>query len=390
MIRLREIFEKKAQRPVTLLSIVPVGIMLMPIPVQPPLPPVSLLTWILLAVIGGIVAIFVLIAFILRPLAKRDKSKHTPPAPEPIVEAVEQGEDTLVTTPEPTLITPPPSETITQITVKKDITEVGDAVTLPVTGYRPDGIGWLIAGLSDVGLRRELNEDNYLMIEAVADQDGPYGLYAVADGLGGHEAGEIASQMTVDTILRQFENNPPSLDSSQVESWFKETIQVANDAVIKYQNSHKEAQKMGSTLVMALVNNGQAYISNVGDSRAYHLSADTIRQISIDHSLVERLVQIGQITREEARTHKQRNVVYSIIGEKRRLEIGLYQTSLGPGERILLCSDGLSGLVTDEEILRMSQQESDPARVSQRLVRAAKKAGGHDNITAVLIQADNA
>jgi serine/threonine protein phosphatase PrpC len=120
-----------------------------------------------------------------------------------------------------------------------------------------------------------------------------------------------------------------------MESWFKETIQVANDAVIKYQNSHKEAQKMGSTLVMALVNDGQAYISNVGDSRAYHLSADTIRQISIDHSLVERLVQIGQITREEARTHKQRNVVYSIIGEKRRLEIGLYQTPLGPGERIV-------------------------------------------------------
>jgi serine/threonine protein phosphatase PrpC len=261
---------------------------------------------------------------------------------------------------------------------------------MPVTGYRPKGITWTIAGLSDVGLKRDLNEDNYLMVEAMAESAGPYGLYAVADGLGGHEAGEIASKMTVDSILQQFEQNPPIIDSLQIESWFKEIIQAANDAVIKYQDSHAEAQKMGSTLVMALVNDGQAHISNVGDSRAYHLSADTIRQISIDHSLVERLVQIGQITREEARTHKQRNVVYSIIGEKRRLEIGLYHTPLGPGERLLLCSDGLSGMISDEEILQISQQEADPAIACRRLVHAAKKAGGHDNITAVLIQADKA
>ena len=208
----------------------------------------------------------------------------------------------------------------------------------------------------------------------------------VADGMGGHNSGEVASQITVDTVQRWFEQKPPTNDINAPKNWFEEVIYAANEAVLEYQNMHTEAQKMGSTLVMALVTPSQIYVTHVGDSRAYHLTKETIKQITVDHSLVERLVQIGQISREEARTHKQRNVVYSIIGEKRRLEIGYYQVSLAPGDRLLLCSDGLSGLVTDEEIMRLSQRESDLAMAGQAMIEAAKAAGGHDNITTVLIE----
>jgi protein phosphatase len=259
---------------------------------------------------------------------------------------------------------------------------------MPATQQRPEGITWHIAGVTDVGLKREINEDAFLMVEASTEESGPYGLYAVADGLGGHEAGEIASQITVDTIRHWFEQKPPTNGINAPKSWFQEVIYAANEAVVEYQNTHKEAQKMGSTLVMALVTPDQTFITHVGDSRAYQLTSKTINQITVDHSLVERLVQIGQISREEARTHTQRNVVYSIIGEKRRLEIGYYQISPAPGDRLLLCSDGLSSLVTDEEILRLSQQETDPAKAGQAMVEAAKTAGGHDNITTVLIEMD--
>ena len=145
---------------------------------------------------------------------------------------------------------------------------------------------------------------------------------------------------------------------------------------------------MGSTLIMALVTEGQAHIANVGDSRAYHLNNAGIKQISTDHSLVERLIQIGQLTRDEARTHKQKNVIYNTVGDKLEMEVGLYQVVLQPGDRLLLCSDGLSGMITDEEILEISRSRPNPAEACKALIEAAKKAGGYDNITAIIVQMD--
>jgi len=356
------------------------------------------LTWLLLAVIGGIVLIYILITFILRPLSRRDAEPAAPPAePEPAAPAGEKPEpvtalddaavsdqaaaDTVVDQPAPTAPFDPaatqPSPTFPA---------VGQPLTAPESGQRPEGIGWQIAGLTDVGLKRELNEDNLLLIEGEIDGAGPYGLYVVADGLGGHEAGEIASQITVDAVKQHVDENPPANAAPPFEEWFKSAILKANDEVLNYQESHAEAQKMGSTLVMALVLGQKAYVTNVGDSRAYKLTANTIEQISTDHSLVERLVQIGQISREEARTHKQRNVVYSIIGEKRKLEVGYYEVDMTPGARLLLCSDGLSGMITDEQLLQISQNHADLGRASQIMIEAAKQAGGHDNITAVLVE----
>ncbi len=346
---------------------------------------VDLLTWLLLAVIAGIVVIFILITFILLPLARRSRKPKRPPTTVPPPEPAPPAEA------EPAPAAPPIDDLLDTLTLAPaDVhtpaiaPPIAEPITLPVSGRRPGAIRWRIAGLSDVGLKRELNEDNLMMIEAESSTLGPYGIYIVADGLGGHEAGEVASQITIDTIRNHHDQHPPN--GAPFNDWFNEAIMATNDKVLAYQESHKEAEKMGSTLVMALVAGNMAHIANVGDSRAYHLANGEISQISVDHSLVERLVQIGQITREEARTHKQRNVVYSIIGEKRRLEVGHYDLALSPGDRLLLCSDGLSGMVTDEELLSISQSEPDPALAARQMVSAAREAGGHDNITAILVQ----
>ena len=224
----------------------------------------NLLAWLLVAVIGGIILIFILIAFILRPLSRRTESAVAPVAEDDIdTTVISQSSATHVDEHPPTL----PDEGAPTLSA----TPSAALMTHPISGERPAGIGWQIAGLTDVGLRRELNEDNLLLIEGRIDQLGPYGLYIVADGLGGHEAGEIASQLTVDTIKKHLDQNPPTGTDVPFEEWFKATILDANDAVLRYQDSHQEAQKMGSTLVMALVVGQQAYLSNVGDSRAYHL-----------------------------------------------------------------------------------------------------------------------
>jgi len=359
----------------------------------------GVLAGILGAVIIGIVFIYILIAFILRPLTRRtSRQPHTPDqadietGPMERIEMAEEDrqekgeeedDETVIITDSSAITDESGVETVLSLPA---ILTVGEPSTIPVSGQRPANINWQISALTDVGLRRELNEDNMLMIEGVMDELGPYGLYIVADGLGGHEAGEVASQLTVEAIQKQHAENPLVASAAPFENWLKSAVLAANQAVIDHQGGMSEATKMGSTLVMALVAGRSAHIVNVGDSRAYRLNSEKIEQISVDHSLVERLVQIGQITREEARTHKQRNVIYSIIGEKRKLEIGFYHVALEIGERLLLCSDGLSGMVTDEYLQKISHSQTDLTKANQLMVEAAKQAGGHDNITAVLVQ----
>ncbi|MBN1217613.1 MAG: Stp1/IreP family PP2C-type Ser/Thr phosphatase [Anaerolineae bacterium] len=274
------------------------------------------------------------------------------------------------------------TETVESVTV---IT-VDEPLTLPASGQRPAEIGWQIAGLTDVGLKRDLNEDSLLMLEGERPDLGPYGLYAVADGMGGHEKGEIASQLTLAAIRAQFGQPSPIPAETPVEEWLQAASLAANQAVLSRQDPNSPERKMGSTLVMALIAGQQAHIANIGDSRAYYLSQKEIEQITEDHSLVERLVQIGQLTREEARVHRQRNVIYNTIGDKENPQVSLYHLTLQPGDRLLLCSDGLNNMITDEQILEFSRQHASPAEACKAMVAAAKSAGGVDNITAILIQ----
>ena len=259
------------------------------------------------------------------------------------------------------------------------------ATTLPISEQRPAAIGWQIAGLTHVGMKRAGNEDKFIMLESDMKNGSACGLYVVADGMGGHESGEVASALTIETVQSHFAQTP--LGQPPYEDWLKSTVDAANAAVISHQADKNIEKKMGSTLVMALVAEGQAHIASVGDSRAYHLNSDSITQISVDHSLVERLIQIGQITREEARTHKQRNVIYSTIGDsKAKLQVGLYHIDWQPGDRLLLCSDGLSGMLTDEQMFNISRSHESAADACQTLIKAANSAGGTDNITAIIVE----
>lgn len=341
--------------------------------------------WFLMMVIALIVLLFVAVAVLLPltlRLTRQGQRKKPQPAPTPTLEPAIPSSDSLPDTVESIPVVPLEDLAATEPGLRS-IKAEREPETLPASGPRPAQIGWQIAGLTDTGLRRELNEDNMLLWEA---EDMPCGLYVVADGMGGHDAGEIASSLTVDAIRQHFINHAPPSPAGSYDEWLTNAVMTANQTVLDSQGDRTEERKMGSTLVMALVVNGQAHIANVGDSRAYHLNSAGIQQISVDHSLVERLIQIGQLTREEARTHKQKNVIYSTIGDKLDMEMGLYHVALQPGERLLLCSDGLSGMLTDEEILAVSRSQPDPAAACKALIEAAKRAGGYDNITAVIVQ----
>lgn len=377
--RLARIKPDFTQQPV--LSLLPVGAPLLAF-LQPGQESVR---WFLMMVMALIVLLFIAVAFLLpitlrltqgrqkkKPQATAPAAVPEPPPPDPLLDTVESApvevadEDLAATQPG-----------------LRSIRAEQEPETLPASGPRPAQIGWQIAGLSDTGLRRELNEDSMLMWES----DLPCGLYVVADGMGGHDAGEVASRLTINAIQQHFTQHPPT-DAVVSDEWLTEAVTTANEMVLANQGDRTQERKMGSTLVMALVANGQAHIANVGDSRAYRLNQAGIEQISVDHSLVERLVQIGQLTREEARTHKQKNVIYSTIGDKKDMDVGLYHVALQPGDRLLLCSDGLSGMLTDDEILALSRSQPDPAAACRALIEAAKRAGGHDNITVIIVQMD--
>jgi protein phosphatase len=366
----------------------PSCLMSLPLFILPAQPGPQGTRWFLMIVMALIVLLFVAVAVLL-PLTLRlaeqrgQKKTQSPSKSEvestssPTEPITEQVETIPVFIPDDLAATEPGLRTI-----KAE----REPDTMPASGARPAQIGWQIAGLSDTGLRRELNEDNMLMWEA----DMPCGLYVVADGMGGHDAGEVASSLAVEAIQQHFMSHTPTSTTISFNEWLTSAVMTANQTVLAGQGDRTEERKMGSTLVMAQVADGQAHIANVGDSRAYHITNLGIQQISVDHSLVERLVQIGQLTREEARTHKQKNVIYSTIGDKPDMEIGLYHVDLQPGDRLLLCSDGLSGMLTDDEILQISRSQPDPAAACKGLIEAAKRAGGHDNITAIIVQMNGA
>ena len=382
-------------------------VMLFPLIFLPPKQPVdSTLMWVILAAIIIILILVIVVLVLLYSLRKQaatEAGDDTPSQADIVTQvsnrSAESDEATLPSMnreaaiadlDEPTL----PSATVDDVLDKTQPSMpqgliIGEVSTQPVSGQRPSNINWEIAGLTHVGMKREMNEDKLLMLETATESQSACGLYIVADGMGGHEHGEIASGLTITAIQNQFDQ--ASFSDTAYDEWLSTAIYAANDAVITHQTDKNIEKKMGSTLVMALVVDGQAHIANVGDSRAYYLNETVIKQISVDHSLVERLIEIGQITREEARTHKQRNVIYSTVGDsKAKLQIGLYNVDVKPGDRLMLCSDGLSGMLTDEQILNISRSHASPAEACQMLVKAANAAGGDDNITAILIEMGSA
>ncbi len=243
---------------------------------------------------------------------------------------------------------------------------------------------------TDVGQMRSLNEDSVLVrdfSERFRALGVPVGVFAVADGMGGHAAGDVASQLIISTIAEETQKLDVLTDketSFSARVWLEQAVFAANHAV---HTQRKAADSdMGSTLVLAVATGAHVIIANMGDSRAYRLTADGATQITTDHSLVERLVAVGQITAQEAREHPRRNVIYRVVGDKPKPEFDLFEQFLAPGEAVLLCSDGLSGMVPDAQIWQLWRDAPSPQVACERLVEAANRAGGTDNISVVIIQ----
>ena len=257
---------------------------------------------------------------------------------------------------------------------------------------RPASVTLVVGRRTDVGQERSLNEDSLLTLDIAPVYRSisfAVGLFVVADGMGGHEAGDVASRVTIQAISRQAVGkvlSPAAAGEAppDVREWIKAAALAGNRAV--YDQRKAIGTDMGTTLVMALVVGDTATIANVGDSRAYLLKQDGIVQVTTDHSLVQRLVATGQITPEEAVNHPQKNVIYRVIGDKPRVEADLFEQRLAPGEALLLCSDGLSGMVPDEQIWHTWRTSTSPQETCDRLVEAANQAGGEDNITVVIVQ----
>ncbi len=253
----------------------------------------------------------------------------------------------------------------------------------------PLSLDYRLGRRTDLGRARTLNEDSLLTIDLVRNQQSvsrPLGVFLVADGMGGHSAGEVASGTIVNAIAQRALTDlaPDNAGRADRMAWLQDVVATTNRKIFDMRQA--AGTDMGSTLVMAVMEADQAYVAHVGDSRGYLINPAGITRLTVDHSLVQRLVSTGQITEQEARTHQQRNVIYRTMGDRAEVEPDTSVHKLAVGDRVLLCSDGMSGQVADPVIQQIVLSAATPQAACEALIGAANAAGGPDNITAVVIE----
>lgn len=245
--------------------------------------------------------------------------------------------------------------------------------------------------MSDVGMVRELNEDAVMAVEYRRDsliEPAQSFLYVIADGMGGAEAGEVASAIAVDAIRNYVGGRVgASAGTDMLRGLLQDALEDANSKIIEYQAVHQEARGMGSTAVSVLIAPPEAAVAWVGDSRAYLCEHSGLKQLTKDHSLVQRLIEIGQITPEEGRHHEHKNVITRSLGARQSGPAGAesFTLRLKRGDRLMLCSDGLTTHVDDKSISEILLRHSDPHEAARELVVAANAGGGTDNVSVVVI-----
>lgn len=232
--------------------------------------------------------------------------------------------------------------------------------------------------VTDIGRKRKLNQDfAYSSDEPVGNLPN---VYIVADGMGGHQAGDYASKCTVETMVREirgcFEKSPIRILSK--------AIRIANDQVRKKAREDESLLGMGTTVVAATCLGKYLQVANVGDSRLYIIN-DEVRQITRDHSLVEEMVRMGGIDREAARNHPDKNIITRAIGARDTIEIDFFHEELKSGDIVLMCSDGLTNMLEDEEIGRILRSQGTIEERAEELIEAANQNGGRDNIAVIVI-----
>ena len=224
---------------------------------------------------------------------------------------------------------------------------------------------------TDIGRLRRQNEDAAWFDESRA-------VFAVADGMGGHLAGEVASRMAIEAVQRMAQENAcPGIAA------LREAVASAHETILAHAQDHIECAGMGTTLSVLWLGENYAYIAHVGDSRIYRLREGSLTQITQDHSLVEELVRAGLITREQARTHPRRNIITRALGTHGENEPDMLVTDVQDGDVFLLCTDGLTGMVPDDEIER-TLRDCGMEAAADRLLALALDAGGRDNVTLIL------
>jgi serine/threonine protein phosphatase PrpC len=263
----------------------------------------------------------------------------------------------------------------------------------------PANIRLVVGQRSDTGRVRELDEDSLLALTLSCTYESEarpvLGLFVVADGMGGHEGGEIASklalQMLANRVLQSIflpEMAGERCLGETISTCLREGVQAANEAV--YSSRQKRGTNMGTTLTAGLFKNGQLYLAHVGDCRAYRWGEEGLQQLTEDHSLIARLIASGNASPEEIYTHPKRSVIYRSIGDKPEVEIDTILTTLAPGERLILCCDGLWEMIRDEGIEEVMLGEADPQAACDIMIRQANLSGGEDNISVIVVQVETA
>jgi protein phosphatase len=235
--------------------------------------------------------------------------------------------------------------------------------------------------LSDRGKVRQHNED------CVGVFENEIGVLAiVADGMGGHLAGDVASQMTINTFETLWNQVKNIENPKEAEAWFLTSVEEVNKAVYEHSLSHPECQGMGTTIVGAIVTSKFATIGHIGDSRCYLLNNSGYKQVTNDHSLVNELVRSGQISKEDAEHHPRKNVLLRALGTEQKVELDVSTIEIDQGDVLLLCSDGLSNKVSDDEMYGELSNNQSLSQKATSLVQLANENGGEDNISLVLLK----
>ena len=238
-------------------------------------------------------------------------------------------------------------------------------------------------GISDIGKCRKNNEDAYYIS---AGDDPAENLYLVADGMGGCNAGEVASSSAIEAFLAHFWKEMKHATTEDMLDMMAGAMTAANQEVYTKSNSAREFAEMGTTIVAAAVREDKVYVAHVGDSRAYIFRKREMIPLTTDHSYVMELVKMGNITKEEAATHPKRNVITRAIGIKNRVEADTVIRPLQKNDILVLCSDGLSGMLKDEEMAKILNKRTELEKKAELLVEEANKKGGFDNISLILVQ----
>lgn len=237
--------------------------------------------------------------------------------------------------------------------------------------------------MTDIGRTRVVNQDYVFSCQE------PVGnlpnLFIVADGMGGHQAGDFASSYSVKKFLESvslsLQKHPHKI--------FQDAIRYANKELIEKSRANPELKGMGTTMVALSIVGDKAYVANVGDSRLYLLEEEELTQITVDHSLVQEMIRIGELTKETARIHPDKNIITRAVGAGKDINVDFFEFSITENSTILMCSDGLSNMVEDDQIALLLKSAKTPEKIGKKLIETANRNGGKDNIAVIVINSDS-